>query len=158
MDCCRQPLRVVVGLRDSLASGSALLRSVSEGPVLVVEAAPRGKSGTAVQPAGIEVAEVACGPDGRPAPRAVAQLLATRGVQTILLEGGPRLAGAWWAAGLIDKIACFICPKVAPGTEHRGALHTAGPAVMGEGLALREVEVRQSGQDVLMVGYTGDVY
>ena len=52
----------------------------------------------------------------------MAELLAARGVQTVLLEGGRRLAGAWWSAGLIDKIACFVCPKVAPGTEHRGAL------------------------------------
>jgi diaminohydroxyphosphoribosylaminopyrimidine deaminase / 5-amino-6-(5-phosphoribosylamino)uracil reductase len=158
VDCCRQPLRVVVGLTDGLAPGSALARSVSEGPVLVVGGAPRGKGGAAVQPAGIEAAEVACGPDGRPAPRAVAELLAARGVQTILLEGGPRLAGAWWAAGLIDRVACFVCPKVAPGSEHRGALQTAGPALMGEALALREVQVRQSGPDVLIAGYTGEVY
>ena len=84
--------------------------------------------------------------------------LAARGVQTVLLEGGRRLAGAWWDAGLIDKVACFLCPKVAPGTEHRGALLAAGPGSHGEAPALREVEVRQCGPDVLMTGYTGDVY
>jgi diaminohydroxyphosphoribosylaminopyrimidine deaminase/5-amino-6-(5-phosphoribosylamino)uracil reductase len=74
VDCCKQPLRVVVGLTDSLASGSALARNVSEGPVLVVGGAPQGRGGAAVQPAGIEVAEVTYGADGRPAPRAVAEL------------------------------------------------------------------------------------
>jgi diaminohydroxyphosphoribosylaminopyrimidine deaminase/5-amino-6-(5-phosphoribosylamino)uracil reductase len=88
----------------------------------------------------------------------VAALLAERCVQTVLLEGGRRLAGAWWQAGLIDKVACFLCPKVSPGTEHRGALLTEGPALMGDALALREVEVRQSGCDVLMTGYTREVY
>ena len=158
VDCRRQPLRVVVGREDSLVSGAALVRSVSEGPVLFVGGVPGAEGRVAARAPGIEVAEVACGPDGRPAPRAVAELLAARGIQTVLLEGGPRLAGAWWSAGLIDKIACFVCPKVAPGTEHRGALQTAGPALMGEALALREVEVRQSGADVLIVGYTGDVF
>jgi diaminohydroxyphosphoribosylaminopyrimidine deaminase/5-amino-6-(5-phosphoribosylamino)uracil reductase len=106
----------------------------------------------------VEVVTVACGPDGRPEPRAVAHHLAARGVQTLLLEGGRRLAGAWWEAGLIDKWACFLCPKVAPGTEHRGALFAGGPALMGDALPLREVQVRQCGPDVLMTGYTGDVY
>jgi diaminohydroxyphosphoribosylaminopyrimidine deaminase/5-amino-6-(5-phosphoribosylamino)uracil reductase len=141
-----------------LPSGSALVRSAPEGPVVLVRGTPGAGGAHAVQPAGVEVVEVACGPDMRPAPRAVAEFLVARGVQTVLLEGGPRLAGAWWSAGLIDKVACFVCPKVAPGTEQRGALQTAGPALMGEALALREVEVRHCGPDVLILGYTREVY
>jgi diaminohydroxyphosphoribosylaminopyrimidine deaminase/5-amino-6-(5-phosphoribosylamino)uracil reductase len=79
-------------------------------------------------------------------------------VQTVLLEGGRRLAGSWWSAGIIDKVAAFICPKIAPGSEHRGALLTAGAAAMAEATPLQEVEVAQMGPDVLMTGYTGDVY
>jgi diaminohydroxyphosphoribosylaminopyrimidine deaminase/5-amino-6-(5-phosphoribosylamino)uracil reductase len=158
VDCHRQPLRVVVGRADSLGSGSALLRSASEGPVLVVGGGASESRGAAAQTAGLEVVSVTCGPDGQPEPRAVAELLAGRGVQSVLLEGGRRLAGAWWSAGLIDKIACFACPKLAPGNEHRGALEASGPPLMGEALVLREVEVRQCGPDVLMTGYTGDVY
>ena len=159
VECDRQPLRVVVGAADSLGSGSALLRSASEGPVLLIGgSAPGGGGGVAARAAGLEVVSVACGPTGQPEPRAVAELLAGRGVQNVLLEGGRRLAGAWWSAGLVDKIACFVCPKLAPGTEHRGALLAAGPALMGEALALREVEVRQCGPDVLMTGYAREVY
>jgi diaminohydroxyphosphoribosylaminopyrimidine deaminase / 5-amino-6-(5-phosphoribosylamino)uracil reductase len=158
-ECCAQPLRVVVGSPDCLGSGSALVRSVSEGPVLVVTGETASAEGReAALAAGIEVASVPYGADGRPDALAVAEYLAGRGVQTVLLEGGARLAGAWWSAGLIDKVACFLCPKVAPGTEHRGALQTPGPALMGEASALVEVEVRQSGVDVLMTGYTGEVY
>ena len=159
VECCRQPLRVVVGSPDSLGSGSALVRSVSEGPVLVVAGGTEAaESRTATLAAGIEVAGVSCGAGGHPDPLAVAEYLASRGVQTVLLEGGARLAGAWWSAGLIDKVACFLCPKVAPGTEHRGALQTPGPVLMGEAPALKEVEILQCGPDVLLTGYTGEVY
>lgn len=156
---CRQPLRVVVGRAEDLPAESALARSVAEGPVLVVGGDPtEDEAAMRLRGSGVEVVTVACGPDGRPEPRAVAHCLAARGVQTVLLEGGRRLAGAWWEAGLVDKIACFLCPKVAPGTEHRGALQAGGPVLMGDALALREVQVRQYGPDVLMTGYTGDVY
>jgi diaminohydroxyphosphoribosylaminopyrimidine deaminase / 5-amino-6-(5-phosphoribosylamino)uracil reductase len=159
VDHCRQPLRVVVGRAENLPAESALVRSVAEGPVLVIGGDPTAdEAAMRLRESGVEVVTVACGSDGRPEPRAVAQFLAARGVQTLLLEGGRRLAGGWWEAGIIDKVACFLCPKVAPGTEHRGALLTTGPALMGDAVALREVEVRQCGADVLMTGYTGDAY
>ena len=159
IECSTQPLRVVVGSPSFLGSGSELVRSVSEGAIMVVTGDNEAAVGRAAALApGVEVAGVPLGPDGRPDPRAVAELLAGRGVQTVLLEGGPRLAGAWWSAGLIDKVACFLCPKVAPGMEVGGALRTAGPALMGDALALKEVEIRQSGADVLMTGYTAEVY
>ena len=98
------------------------------------------------------------GDDGGLDPTAVLAILADRGVQTVLLEGGRRLAGSWWQAGMIDKVAAFVCPRLAPGAENRGALWTAGPELMAQASALQAVEVRQLGSDVLITGYTGDVY
>jgi diaminohydroxyphosphoribosylaminopyrimidine deaminase/5-amino-6-(5-phosphoribosylamino)uracil reductase len=37
--------------------------------------------------------------------------LADRGVVDILLEGGPTLAGAFLAAGLVDRVLAFVAPK-----------------------------------------------
>ena len=36
--------------------------------------------------------------------------LAREGVQSLLLEGGPTLAGAFLEAGLVDKLAVFVAP------------------------------------------------
>src|SRR5262245_51482664 len=41
--------------------------------------------------------------------------LAAEGVQSLLLEGGPTLAGAFLEAGLIDKLAVFVAPVVTGG-------------------------------------------
>lgn len=159
VECHRQPLRVLVGGAAALTRESALVRSVEAGPVLVVAGSDLGDNRRAeLRSWGLEVATAGRSEDGCLEPRAVAALLAERGAQAVLLEGGRRLAGSWWAAGLIDKVAAFVCPKLAPGTEHRGALLAPGPALMDEAAALLEVEVRQVGPDVLMTGYTGDVY
>ena len=158
VECHRQPLRVVVG-SATLTPESALVRSLAAGPVLVVAGNDLGDDRRAeLRSWGVEVATAGRSGDGLLEPHAVAALLAERGVQTVLLEGGRRLAGSWWAAGVIDKVAAFICPKLAPGTEHRSALLAPGPALMDQAASLREVEVRQVGTDVLMTGYTGDVY
>src|SRR5262245_47136099 len=41
--------------------------------------------------------------------------LGREGVQSLLLEGGPTLAGAFLEAGLIDKLAVFVAPVLAGG-------------------------------------------
>ena len=41
--------------------------------------------------------------------------LAREGVQSLLLEGGPTLAGAFLEAGLVDKLAVFVAPMLAGG-------------------------------------------
>lgn len=60
---------------------------------------------------------VQVGPDGQglPEPREAARALAERGYLDLLLEGGPKLAGAWWSAGIVDKGVVYIGGKVGGG-------------------------------------------
>jgi diaminohydroxyphosphoribosylaminopyrimidine deaminase/5-amino-6-(5-phosphoribosylamino)uracil reductase len=72
--------------------------------------------------------------------------LAGEGVRLLLLEGGPTLAGAFLAAGLVDKLMVFTAPTVSG----------AGPIAFGglpEPQALRHVSVERVGDDVLLTGY-----
>jgi diaminohydroxyphosphoribosylaminopyrimidine deaminase/5-amino-6-(5-phosphoribosylamino)uracil reductase len=52
----------------------------------------------------------------------VLALLAERGLVDLLLEGGPRLAGAFVRAGRVDRILAYVAPT----------LLGAGPAVLGD--------------------------
>ncbi|MER6049040.1 bifunctional diaminohydroxyphosphoribosylaminopyrimidine deaminase/5-amino-6-(5-phosphoribosylamino)uracil reductase RibD [Streptomyces sp. NPDC001793] len=53
---------------------------------------------------------------------ALLQALHARDVRSVLLEGGPTLAGAFLAAGLVDKVVGYLAP----------VLLGAGPAVVGD--------------------------
>ncbi|HEX7082739.1 MAG TPA: bifunctional diaminohydroxyphosphoribosylaminopyrimidine deaminase/5-amino-6-(5-phosphoribosylamino)uracil reductase RibD [Gaiellaceae bacterium] len=72
--------------------------------------------------------------------------LAAEGVQSLLLEGGPTLAGAFLAADLVDKVLLFVAPAIAG----------AGPALLPalpSPRALSRLEARQVGADVLLEAY-----
>ena len=72
--------------------------------------------------------------------------LAAEGVQSLLLEGGPTLATAFLAAGLVDKLLVFVAPT----------LSGAGPRVvdaLGEPLRLTRLTSTQLGEDVLLEAY-----
>jgi diaminohydroxyphosphoribosylaminopyrimidine deaminase/5-amino-6-(5-phosphoribosylamino)uracil reductase len=75
--------------------------------------------------------------------------LAAEGVQSLLLEGGPTLATAFLAAGLVDKLLLFVAP----------VLVGQGPHVLRElaaPLELRHVRAEPSGDDVVLEGYVHD--
>lgn len=55
-------------------------------------------------------------------PEAVLAELANRDVVDVLLEGGPTLAGAFLAAGLVDRVLAFVAP----------VFLGAGPAALGD--------------------------
>ena len=72
--------------------------------------------------------------------------LAGEGVQSLLLEGGPTLAGAFLAADLVDKLLVFVAPTLAG--------EGAGPvAAMPEPKVLSRLSAETIGHDVLLEAY-----
>ena len=71
--------------------------------------------------------------------------LAADGVQSLLLEGGPTLASAFFEAGLVDKLLLFIAP-VSGGEGPRFVDATVE-------LDLSDFAIRQVGEDILLEAY-----
>jgi diaminohydroxyphosphoribosylaminopyrimidine deaminase / 5-amino-6-(5-phosphoribosylamino)uracil reductase len=72
--------------------------------------------------------------------------LAAEGVQSLLLEGGPTLATAFFRAGFVDKLLAFVAPVVSG----------SGPRFLGElpePVALSHLTAKPSGEDVLLEAY-----
>ena len=55
-------------------------------------------------------------------PAHVLDVLFVRDVQHVLLEGGPTLAGAFVAAGLVDRVVAYIAPALLGATLYVVAL------------------------------------
>ncbi|WP_330177921.1 bifunctional diaminohydroxyphosphoribosylaminopyrimidine deaminase/5-amino-6-(5-phosphoribosylamino)uracil reductase RibD [Streptomyces sp. NBC_01498] len=101
----------------------------------------------------------AAGPGGAPVdvvrlPRAarglsVPALLAdlhARGVRSVLLEGGPALAGAFVAAGAVDKVVGYLAPVLLGAGP--AALGDAGITTLAGALRLRMTETVRVGPDL----------
>jgi diaminohydroxyphosphoribosylaminopyrimidine deaminase/5-amino-6-(5-phosphoribosylamino)uracil reductase len=69
--------------------------------------------------------------------------LASEGVQSLLLEGGPTLAESFLRADHVDKLMLFFAPRIAG----EGLLFTAGP------MALTRMQAEKLGDDVLVTAY-----
>ena len=114
-----QPLRVVVG-STPLPSTARLLDGSA--PTLLVD---------------------------EPDPAALLDLLYSRGVRHVLLEGGPTLAGAFVEARLVDRVIWYVAPLLlGDGPVAFPAGHTPGGVPLG--VAVDDVSV--VGEDVRISG------
>ena len=146
----RQPRRVVFDSEARLPLDGSLARSVGESPVIVVcsRAAPR-RHVQALEAAGIEAITVT-GENEAARVRAALDELGHREIQSLLLEGGPHLAGAFLDAGEVDEMRVFIAPLLAGGREARSPVEGQGFQLIGASRRAIATEVEQIGDDVLI--------
>ncbi|UGQ15288.1 bifunctional diaminohydroxyphosphoribosylaminopyrimidine deaminase/5-amino-6-(5-phosphoribosylamino)uracil reductase RibD [Yinghuangia sp. ASG 101] len=120
----RRPLRVVIDTAGRIPAAARVLDDAA--PTVVATAddlAPEAAAALAARVADrAEIVPLPRAADGRGVDLpALNKALYARGVRGVLLEGGPTLAGAYAAAGLIDKIVGYLAP----------VLLGAGPAALG---------------------------
>ena len=83
----------------------------------------------------------------------LAQELTDEGLDVIamLLEAGSELTGAFVRAGLVDRVAAFVAPKLLGGAAAPTAAGGAG-LPLGDALRLAELTARPLGDDWLLEG------
>lgn len=144
----KQPTRVVFDSSARLPLESALVRTATEAPVIVV-AGPeaRGQQVDALTNAGVEV--VVCGGDGPDRVRAALDELGRRDLSSLMLEGGATLAGSFRAAGELDELRLFFAPLLLGGADARPLLGGPGPDRLADAERALAVDWELVGPDML---------
>jgi diaminohydroxyphosphoribosylaminopyrimidine deaminase / 5-amino-6-(5-phosphoribosylamino)uracil reductase len=146
----RQPRRIVFDSEARLPLDSQLVRGAPEVPLTVVvsRAAPRLAT-DALEVAGADIIVATGGNEPERVRNALAQLGAA-GVTSILLEGGPHLAGAFLDAGDVDEIRLFVAPVVLGGSSARDPLEGEGAERISEAIRALSLDCRRVAEDVLI--------
>jgi len=74
--------------------------------------------------------------------------LADRGVLSVLVEGGPTVAHAFHAAGLVDRYVVYLAPVLMGGSDGRPLFEGPGAATIGGATRGRLLGVRHLGDDL----------
>ncbi|HEU4979371.1 MAG TPA: bifunctional diaminohydroxyphosphoribosylaminopyrimidine deaminase/5-amino-6-(5-phosphoribosylamino)uracil reductase RibD [Solirubrobacteraceae bacterium] len=148
----QQPRRVVFDSTGRLALDSKLLIDAPEVPLIVVvsRAAPRSHT-DALETAGAEVIVAT----GEHEPARVRSALDQLGgldepVTSVLLEGGPHLAGAFLDAGEIDELRLFIAPLLLGGRMARDPLEGMGVERIADAARALTMGCETVGEDLLI--------
>jgi len=146
----RQPHRVVFDSEASLSPDSQLVSSAGEVPVIVVCSRAAKRTATdALANAGVEVI-VASGENEAARVGVALDELGARDIQSLLLEGGPHLAGVFMEAGALDEVRMFIAPMLLGGRESRGAVEAQGVESIADAVRAVSTDIERIDDDVLV--------
>jgi diaminohydroxyphosphoribosylaminopyrimidine deaminase/5-amino-6-(5-phosphoribosylamino)uracil reductase len=82
--------------------------------------------------------------------RAALDQLGSKGINSVLLEGGPHLAGAFLDAGELDEIRLFLAPLVLAGRTARDPLEGEGADAIADAAHALTLVCEQIGEDLLI--------
>ena len=146
------PTRIVIDSRLRIPETARLLNQTSPAQTWVVcgpDAAERKK--TVLRARGAHLLEVPL-KSGWVDLHVLVAMLGERGITSLLIEGGAKVAASAIADDIVDKALFFYAPKVLGG-EGVPMFAGKGPALMNESVPLSNVEVARVGEDILVTGY-----
>lgn len=147
----RQPVRIVVDSKASVAFDSQVVRTARVFPLLVAHTVRADEEQ-------LEMIQEAGGgtllceeKDGRVDIADLLKKLGARGIDSILLEGGGELNYTFVKAEAIDEVYAFIAPKIVGGRTAKTPVEGEGVERMEEALELSSFAVEAIGRDILLM-------
>lgn len=146
----RDPIRVIVDARLRISPGAlALTEPSAAGAIIVTTRANLARARRRYGGPRVEIIAIASKGSGIDL-ASMAREFGRRGWNKILFEGGAHLAGAALAAGVIDRAAFFVAPKIVG--AGLGAIEGLATARISDAITLEDLSVQQVGADLLIEG------
>ena len=149
----KQPWRIVLdstgrstpeaALFDSSIASPSMLATTSSAPVTAI---------ASFESRGVDVLVAENDPLGRVDLSSFLQLLGQRGIQSLLVEGGPRVAGSFLESDLVDEVVSYLSPSLIGGDDAKSALAGPGRPALSERLWLDRLTVDRAGNDIVVRG------
>ncbi|HOB86869.1 MAG TPA: bifunctional diaminohydroxyphosphoribosylaminopyrimidine deaminase/5-amino-6-(5-phosphoribosylamino)uracil reductase RibD [Bacillota bacterium] len=147
--------RVVVDSRGRLPLEARVINRSSPAPTILATTEQASPDKCALlKERGVEVLLL---PEekGRVDLKALLQALGKREMTSVLVEGGGTLNYAFLERDLVDKLFLFVAPIICGGREAPTPFSGEGVASLKESWSLKDVELKQFHQDLLIIGYPG---
>jgi len=146
----QQPLRVVIDTNGRIPVDAKLIND--EGSTLIACSKMEPNKQKTLESKGVFVEKITKHKDGIDLTEII-DILKTKGIVSILIEGGSRIAGSLIDLGLIDKFVIFIAPIVIGGCSSLGPVSGSGIDNVSEALQFKTTQFQKYGDDFVIIGY-----
>ena len=144
------PVRVVCDSSLRIPLSSQLVKTAGDIPVIVAYAKENPEKEKALLQAGVEL--ISAGRDGRVDLAVLMRKLGKRKIDSVLVEGGGAIHGSLLKSGLVQKIFCYLAPKLIGGREAGSPVEGDGFSRMKDALPVKEMEILPLGEDICISG------
>jgi diaminohydroxyphosphoribosylaminopyrimidine deaminase/5-amino-6-(5-phosphoribosylamino)uracil reductase len=147
----RRPLvRVVLDNQLRLSAVSNVILSASETPTIVFTNSGDAGKLSVLRNLG---ADVVVSPMGGRDLKGVLNELKSREIQSVLVEGGSEIAGAFCDAKLVDKVTLLAAPIIIGGRDAPNAVGGPGADSLADATRLTDISIERLGDDIEIRGY-----
>ena len=150
----KQPVRIIVDSHLSIPETSKLVCSAKEFPLVV---ATLEKSDAAkkerLEAQGVQVIGVSADDGGHVDLNILMERLGEMKIDSILLEGGGRLAEGALKAEIVDKVQFYIAPILIGGEGAKTPVEGRGIAALSEAWHVSDWKAEMIGDDIKITGY-----
>ena len=146
----RQPVRVVLDSRLRIPLKAKILQWVHEQPTIVcttVQASPKKVQMLREQDVQVWVLPQK---NGRVSLKASMTQLGTKGMSSVLLEGGSTLNASALHEGLVNQVRLYIAPLLMGGQNAKSLIGGVSPKTLEQAWRLVNPELKKIGQDWLL--------
>jgi diaminohydroxyphosphoribosylaminopyrimidine deaminase/5-amino-6-(5-phosphoribosylamino)uracil reductase len=149
----RDALRIVVDSQLRIPDTAKILSPDAAALPLIAttSAAPQSRIDE-LKGKGVEVIVIPSDSVGRVSLSELMVDLGQRNIQSLLLEAGSELNGAVLRAGLVDRVAFFIAPKILGGDDGRSVFSGPGVGLMKDAVQLWDIRSCSFDDDMLIEG------
>lgn len=152
MEEYENPARIIVDGKLRVPFESRISHEPGRNIILTTsEASPEKKK--ALENLGVELIEADSEEPGKVDLKSAMLALGIKGIDGILLEGGPTLAASALEAGIIDAVRFYIAQKIIGGREAPSPFAGTGAAHMNEVVPLTDAVYGTSGDDLWIQAY-----
>ena len=147
--------RIVLDSHGRTPPEARIFNTESEAGVIVaVTPGAPSENVDALEEAGATVITVPAAHGDRVCFRSLMEILGKREITSVLIEGGSEVNASALAAGIVDKVMCFIAPKLIGGQDAPGPIGGVGIRKLTDAAHLRRVRVTPIAEhDFLIEGY-----
>ena len=143
----RKLVRVILDNRLQTRLDATVVKTAMESPTIIVSNSNDVTKMKSLTDSGVDFVSA----DARDL-NAVLNALRERELQSLLVEGGSAVAGAFRDAGLIDKLTLMISPRIVGGTEAPVAFAGKGASTIEEATTLKDISIERHGPDIEITG------
>jgi diaminohydroxyphosphoribosylaminopyrimidine deaminase/5-amino-6-(5-phosphoribosylamino)uracil reductase len=151
----RDPLRIVLDSKGRIPLHTKVLHLTSEAPTVLVTCAMPKEREAQCQRAGanVEIWRLPADQEDHVDLHALVRKLGASRIDSLLVEGGPTVAGSLLREHLIDKLLLIIAPKIVGGREAPTPVGGPGVERMDQAFRLKDCSFNSLGPDFVYQGY-----
>jgi len=149
MENGRNPIRIVCDTNLRTPLDASVIRTAKEIPTIIATSCNEKEKYETFLQAGCEIITISK-KDGHTNLKELMKELGERKIDSVLLEGGSTLNWSALQSGIVNKVQCYLAPKLFGGVEAKSPVAGIGVDLPENAFRLMNSKIIQMGEDILV--------